>query len=267
MTIHQGGSPSRVHLVETIHRIPRVSAGEEFRTRLREEFVSGTFRHGRGSGSAARPFVTTMLATAAAACVIALATAFLNTGPAWRVASVTGTGELRVDGRPVTLIALGSHAARLRPGATLEVPDSAQVDLELPGLALLQVVGGSKATVPGSPGRWFARTMAFSLERGEARGSTGPGFAGTRFIITTPEAQARIAGTTFAVIRNRDASCVCVLEGGVAMITGASTDTVRAGFRRSVFRDGRPPLLEAILPMETMKLTMLRAQAEQRLRR
>ena len=267
MTIRQGTSPSRDQLAETIRRIPRVSAGEEFRARLRGEFVSGTFRRRAVGGSAARPFVTTMLVTAAAACVIALATTFLNSGPAWRVATVTGAGELCVDGRPVTPGALGSPAARLRPGATLEVPDSVQVDLELPGLALLLVVGGSKVTVPGSPGRWFARTLTSSLERGEVRGSTGPGFAGTRFTITTPEAQAGITGTTFAVIRNRDASCVCVLEGAVAMNAGASTDTVRTGFRRSVFRDGRPPLLEAILPMETMKLTMLRDQAEQHLRR
>jgi hypothetical protein len=51
------------------------------------------------------------------------------------------------------------------------------------------------------------------------------------------------------------------------MINNASAATVYAGFRRSVFRDGRAPRVEPIRPMETMKLTMLRAQAKQELGR
>jgi hypothetical protein len=47
------------------------------------------------------------------------------------------------------------------------------------------------------------------------------------------------------------------------MVGVASADTVWAGLRRSVYRDGRAPKVEPILPMETMKLTMLRAKAEQ----
>lgn len=260
---------SRELLAERIRRMPSESARMEFRARLREEFVRGAIRERPGSGSPGRSVVTAARITAAAACVTALwlVAAFLNAGPSWRVGAVTGTGDMRVDGRPVRLEALGTPVARLRPGATLEVPDGLQLDLELPGIALMQIVGGSKVAVPGSPGRWFARSLTSSLEHGEVRVSTGPGFAGSRVTIATPEIHARVTGTTFAVIRNQDASCVCVLEGGVVMLAGAASDTVHAGFRRSVFRDGRPPLLEAILPMETMKLSMLREQAASSLRR
>ena len=76
-----------------------------------------------------------------------------------------------------------------------------------------------------------------------------------------------VKGTTLAVFRLPDASCVCVFEGEVAMLGGGHDDTVDAGTRRTVYRDGRPPLLEPIRPMETMKLSMLRDQAAQALER
>ena len=49
------------------------------------------------------------------------------------------------------------------------------------------------------------------------------------------------------------------------MQSGALSEVVLEGTRRSVFRDGSAPLVEPIRPMETMKLSMLRDQATREL--
>jgi ferric-dicitrate binding protein FerR (iron transport regulator) len=172
---------------------------------------------------------------------------------------------VQIDGRPTSLNAPAEIARRLHSGARVLLPADAQLDLRLPEMAVIQLVGGSHATLPSRPGRWFARSMVASLDAGEIRISAGPAFRGARLEVVTPEARAIVTGTTLAVLRQADASCVCVLEGRVSMIQDGSTATVYAGFRRSVFRDGSGPRVEPIRPMETMKLTMLRAQAEQAL--
>jgi ferric-dicitrate binding protein FerR (iron transport regulator) len=205
-------------------------------------------------------------ASAAAAAALVIIWLF-NPGPAWRISAVTGTGMARIDGAPVSLLDRGTLADRLRPGAEVVLPADAQLDLELPGLALMQITGGTRAVLPGSPGRWLGRALTASLGSGEIRIATGPGFAGTRMSVATPEMRAVVTGTTLAVLRDSSASCVCVLEGRVTQTAGGAADTVGAGFRRSVFRDGGRPLLEPIRPMETMKLGMLRDLAEHALAR
>ena len=204
------------------------------------------------------------MAASSAAVILALAWMH-NAGPAWELTGSSGSGMVQIDGRPTPLDAPAEIARRLHSGADVLLPADAQLDLELPGIAVIQLVGGSHATLPGRPGRWFARSMVASLDTGEIRISTGPAFRGTRLEVVTPEARAIVTGTTLAVLRQADASCVCVLEGKVSMISNASAATVYAGFRRSVFRDGSAPRVEPIRPMETMKLTMLRTQAEQAL--
>jgi hypothetical protein len=168
-----------------------------------------------------------------------------------------------IDGQPTLLGTPEAIARRVHPGAVVVLPADAQLDIQLPGIVAIQIVGGSRVILPGSPGRWFGRSMVGSLEAGEVRITTGPAFGGCRLEVVTPEVRAIVTGTTLAVLRQPDASCVCVLEGQVAMVGVASADTVWAGLRRSVYRDGRAPKVEPILPMETMKLTMLRAKAEQ----
>ena len=254
-------------VIQAIGRMPRPTAPREFRARLRAQFVRGTMPD-RDRGASLRRSAMPWRVPAAAAgtvVVLSLVVSLLNAGSAWRVTGWMGTGDVLVDGRTVPLDVM--RGLRLRAGTVLEVPADLQLDVDLPGIARLQIAGGSRVAVPGSPGRWIARSVSAPFERGEIRVSTGPAFRGSRLTIVTPEMRAGVTGTTFAVIRNRDGSCVCVLDGSVVMAGGAATDTVHSGLRRSVFRDGRPPLVEPILPMETMKLTMLREQAEQTLGR
>ncbi len=248
----------------SLRQLPRLAANREYRDRLRSQFVRDAIpervpRKPRTWWS--RSGGLTVMAAAGAAAALALAWV-LNTGPAWELTGSSGSGMLLIDGRPTPLEAPSEIARRLHPGAHVLLPADSQLELRLPGIAVIQFVGGSDATLPGRPGRWFARSMVASLDSGEVRISTGPGFRRTRLDIVTPEARAIVTGTTLAVIRQVDASCVCVLEGEVSMLQDAAAATVSAGFRRSVFRDGRVSLVEPIRPMEFMKLNMLRAQAD-----
>jgi ferric-dicitrate binding protein FerR (iron transport regulator) len=250
-------------LQRSIRSLPRRTAHPEFRARLRAQFVQDAIPVRR------RGAATTWRITAAAASIAVILALgwFLNRGPSWTLAAASGSGAVEIDGHSVQLDAPAEIARRLRPGGRVRLPADAQLDLELPGKAMIQLVGGSSVTLPGTTGRWIGRSMTATLDAGELRGTTGPAFRGVRLTVRTPETRAIVTGTTFAVLRLPDASCVCVLEGSVAMITAGATDTVRAGLRRSVFRSARPPLVEPILPMETMKLTMLRDQARQALDR
>ena len=269
MTDLRKGTADLESVQRALNRLPRQAANREYRDRLRSQFVREAIPKRarrepyRGPSGGWRLFA---MATAAAAAILALVW-LLNTGPAWELTGSSGSGIVLIDGRPASLGAPSEIARRLHPGARVVLPADTQLELRLPEVAVIQLVGGSQATLPGSPGRWFARSMVASLDAGEVRVSTGPAFRGNRFEIVTPEARAIVTGTTLAVLRQVDASCVCVLDGRVSMLHDDSTATVYAGFRRSVFRDGRAPLVEPIRPMETMKLTMLRAQAEQALRR
>ena len=252
----------------TLSRLPRRAANREFRDQLRSRFVHDAIpaqvRSVPRTSRSAR-WGTAAIAASGAAAALAFAW-LLNTGPAWRVTGSSGSGMVQIDGRPTPLEATAEIARRLHSGADVLLPADAQLDFELPGIAVIQLVGGSHARLPGSPGRWFARSMVASLDAGEIRVSTSPAFRGTRLEVVTPEARAIVTGTTLAVLRQADASCVCVLEGRVSMIDHASAATVYTGFRRSVFRDGSAPRVEPLRPMETMKLTMLRTQAKQVLR-
>ena len=253
----------------SLSRLPRRAANREFRDRLRSQFVRdampGRVRSVPHTWWSTRWGMTAVAASSAAA-ILAFAW-LLNTGPAWKLTGSSGNGVVQIDGRPTSLDAPAEIARGLHSGADVLLPADAQLDLKLPGIAVIQIVGGSHATLPGSPGRWFARSMVASLDAGEIRISTGPAFRGNQLEVVTPEARAIVTGTTLAVLRQADSSCVCVLEGRVSMISKASAAAVYAGFRRSVFRDGSAPRVEPIRPMETMKLTMLRTQAEQALGR
>ena len=247
-----------------LRRLSRPLPDDAFRARLKREFVAGTMTSPAGDlvplGRTRRSMGGWFGALAAAAAIIAVSV--MNRGPQWEVRAVAGAGVVNIDGRSVALDDAPQLTRLLRAGARMAVPESAQIDLALQGYILMQVTGGTEATLPGGFGRWFGRSAEGTLESGELRVTTGPRFHGVHLLMRTPETFAEVAGTTFALIRNADSSCVCVLEGAISMSGRTSpADTVRAGFRRSVYGDGRVPRVEAIRPMEVMKLTMLRDQS------
>lgn len=243
---------------EAIRSLSTPPADPAYRDRLRQAFASGSIE----SRIRPRPRVPTVLWLAPAAAA-ALVLAFVsNQGPRWNIGGVSGSGIVVVDGFELSSTDSAALGRAIRPGARLRTSAEVQIDLLLPGVLSIQVAPGSELVIPGSPGRWFARTSSGRVTEGEVRFVAGSRLRGGSLRITTPEARVDVTGTTLSVIREPSATCVCVLEGVVHMSPeGGPATAVRPGTRRYVYGDGRPTLVEPIRPLEVMKLTMLRDQA------
>ena len=193
-----------------------------------------------------------------AACAAAAACLMLVVGdvrPAWRTPGPLTATHVRIDGSAAT------PGSRWRDGALIETAPDEPMDIELSGIARFQLAGGTGFRLPARPSRWMAPVMAGALEYGEVRITTEPGFHGARLTIRARIVDAIVSGTTLAVLGSPDSTCVCVYEGAVTVRgTLGVIDTVRAGTRRTEFRDGRKSVIEPIRAMEIMKLQMLRAQ-------
>jgi hypothetical protein len=241
----------------------------EFRARLRQEFVDGTLGGGEAGGAVAArrigPAGFGLIGLAIAASLLVLYFV-MPAGPRWDVVGGAGEGTITVGDRTVP----AARAAELLPpslppGTRIRVEGDAMLDLATPGVISIQMAGGSSLEVPGRTRRWLGGTFAGSVTGGEVRFVTGPDFAGQRLELAAPAARVLVTGTTFAVITDDDSTCVCVLEGEVTMdgVDGTRAVVV-GGTRRSVFRETGKVLEEPILPMERMKLQMLRDGAAER---
>ena len=247
-----------------------------FRARLRHEFASGTLATGqedasRGVGpgrivplpAVRRATRSPWLRSAAVAAAVVLAVVAgvaLNTGPAWRVAAVSGTPTLTVDGRTVPTGDAAALSASLVPGAVVSVPEDGVLEILSPRTIAVRMQGGTEAIVPPVPGRWFGRTVRGSIRVGEWRISTGAGFHGARLAVSTPTAHVEVTGTTLAVICEPKGTCVCVHEGRVRVgRSAADMITVSSGHRRYVYADtSRSPLEDVMLPHERPALERFR---------
>jgi hypothetical protein len=230
------------------------SADPGFRDRLGRQFAEGDL-------PPAEPrHATRVLPWLAAAAVLGVVAAFLlfaDRGTSWQVANPRTEGTVEIDGVVVPRSQLAERA--LRPGTRIRVLAAPDIELVLPGTVMLQITPGTEMTLPGMPRSLGRRGFVSEFVSGEARVTSGAGFAGTRLGFRTQEAHIEVTGTTLAVIRDSVATCVCVFEGTVSIGTGPDTlAPVGAGLRRSIYRDGRPPFTEEIRPMERMKLEMLR---------
>ncbi len=230
---------------DAVRALPRVPAGAAFRAQLRERFTTGALESSAPVRVLRRPWhhgtgvrwAGAALAAAAAFVVVMGA----NRAPEWRLESVQGDGLVIVDGAPVPTAHREDLARRMKPGAFLKLPSNVQLELVSRGELAVQVTGGTHASVPSLPGRWFSRRAIAEVQEGEIRVTTGRDFHGARLRVDTPEARVAVVGTTFAVICEPAGTCVCVMEGRlrVGARAGAMSDVV-AGRRRYVFADGRP---------------------------
>jgi len=234
---------------------------EDFRAKLRSQFVSGTLE-----GTSPKvlpgprwrgPHVVALFGVAAAC--IALVVWLGGQAPPWQWRGTQGdAGQILVSGHAVDPADPAAAEALLRPGATIRTTGSMQVDLELKNRLSVQLAPGTEMTVPEWPHRWFGGDATCQVTEGEARFVTGPGFGDSRLLIRSTVASIEVTGTVLAVIAASDSTCVCVLEGKVTMVDLDGSETsVPAGMRRSISRTGTP-VTEEILPMERMKLEMVR---------
>ena len=201
------------------------------------------------------------LTTLAARAVTSDGVAHANRAPQWKLESVHGDGIVIVDGAPVPTAHAEDLARRMRSGAFVQLPAGVELELVSRGTLAVQITGGTHASVPSLPGRWFARHAAAEVREGEIRVTTGSAFHGARLAIDTPEARVAVVGTTFAVICEPAGTCVCVMEGRLMVgARGGAMSPVMAGHRRYVFADGRPEESAEMRATEHEPLGDLRAR-------
>ena len=272
-------TPAEARAREAVRSLSRPQADSAFRARLKREFEAGSItspyaRRGRRSSEQAPSWESGMgrvvrgrwarwapLAWAAAAAFLIMSVIGLNRGPRWEVSGVTGAGIAVVDDRPIPLEHREQLLQALHPGARIQVPIGAELEVTAPGDLMIQATAGSEMVLPKSPGRWFGRQAVAEIRRGELRITTGSGFHGARLAVITPEARVEVTGTTLAVICEPRGTCVCVFEGRV--LVGARSGTmepVTSGRRRYVFKDGRPPEMAEMRGAEREKLGTFRGR-------
>ena len=278
--IHDDSNPadldhgSSLELRKSIRSLPEDRPDPNYRARMREAFVRGDVtampkRSARpGSSAPLRSPLRYLVAGAAvAACIVAAVV--WNRAPTWSFVSVSGSGNIVVDG---TIFAATDHAewkSRLNSGARVETGDDVQLELRNDDACFLVYTPGTSATIPARSSRWRTQKMNLSVEQGEVRATTGPGFDGTILEFATEEASVIVTGTTVAVIRNAEGTCLCVLEGTSTIKPTSSVDGLRvpAGRRYAVTPHSSSQTLEPLSDMETMKLGMLRDRGNELLSR
>lgn len=200
---------------EALGALPSVRPDTAYRQRVSFAFVSGSLK----STVRRRPFLARMelwttIAAAAALVVVAFA---LNRGPDWRVIEARGAGTVVVDGKAIAI--QGADLSRaIRRGAHVTLANGAALDVVAPGMLAVNISGGSDMVLPEAPNRWWSRASHGRVNVGNAFISTGGAFHGATLEMATPEAVARVTGTSLAVLRDREAgTCVCVMEGLVVV--------------------------------------------------
>lgn len=266
---------------ELIRSLPGPEGEPAIRERLRAEFMAGmpgaenpavdaAARAARSAGSGGRdgvpdgrrrviPFRVGLVGLAVAASLLALFFLWPR-GPQWTVTGVTGEGFVTVAGATYRAEeAMEKMPSRLPPGTLVSAEGGVMVDLMTPDFLAIQLAPGSEMETPGGVEQNDPSKLVGRVTRGEVRFVTGEKFRGSRLELETAAAQVIVTGTTFAVITDPDTTCVCVLEGTVTMVgPGGKAAAVEGGTRRTLYRGTGEAHLEEILPMERMKLQMLR---------
>ena len=220
-----------------------------FRSRLKQEFMSGRFGAPRVPAPHRPWFTRPVLWLPVAAGLLVAAGLFANRGPDWRVVSVHGDGRIRVGDASFAPEERERIAAALRRGGALGIEGAVTLDLVAPGVLAVAIGPGTHMVLPATPGRWWSRAMRAHVTEGDAYFTTGGSFHGARLTVSTPEVQVVAVGTAFAVLRHPDGSCVCVMEGRVRVAKPSGRDAVDVpeGMRRVVGVDGGAetlPILE-----------------------
>ena len=170
----------------------------------------------------------------------------------WVVVDLHMADEVLVAGRPPVI------GAEVEEGAVQTTPCS-EVELSLQDRLRLRFLSDARADLPPGPGRWFGRSRTLRVDKGEVYGSTGGAPLDFRLWIETDETRAVLAGTTFAVIRLEDATCLCLYDGRISFLPRGAETAIElpVGQRVFIYNDSRPLRFEPLDGRERMKLQML----------
>ena len=264
-------TPEELRLQEAIRGLGEVRPDDAFRDRLRAAFVSGDI-DAEGAPDSADNVVpldrggNRRRLFAAAIPVMAAIVAFLfflGGNPGWELKSVTGTGNIVVDGQAVDAADIDALAGLIGPEAHIVVPATAELELILGEVMVFGIIRDSDVTIPAGPGAEGA-TFTATVTHGELLVKTGPAFPGEHLLILTSEGRIELTGTTIAVNKGDGFTCVCVLEGTARIGKDtADLEEVTAGFRKVMFSDGKPSIIVDIEPGHEKDLNDFEARNEE----
>lgn len=217
-----------------------------FRARLRQEFRSGHFEPRRSQPPVPWFRRPPALIPLAAGALLALGL-YANRGPDWQVIGAHGEGRAHVGATSFGAADMRALAAMLRRGGHVRIEGSLTLDLAAPGVAAVSLGPGGDARLSATPGRYWGRALTCALASGDAYFTTGRAFRGAALEVSTPEVRVRAVGTSFAVLRHANGSCVCVMEGRVRVAAAGDPAgeavEVPEGMRRVVGTDQRAETL------------------------
>jgi ferric-dicitrate binding protein FerR (iron transport regulator) len=210
--------------------VPRADA--DFRARLKAEFMAGAIAERIPEAAEAppqapariiafpRPFFARpafWVSAASAAAALAIVVGIGNRGPDWQVTMAKGDGEVIVGAQHISMHDPKAIAAALARGGRVQLPVGNTLELVAPGEVAVRMTRVTDMTLPASPNRWFARDVQVAVRRGDTFYSTGRAFHGAKMHVSTAQANVLVTGTSLAVLSNEDGTCVCVMEGRVAV--------------------------------------------------
>jgi hypothetical protein len=191
------------------------------------------------------------IAAAAAIAILVGAVAYVGMQPSsqWFVTDLVEAEGIATVARPSEI------GDAMLPGSVSTGAES-ELEIQLGRELRFRMLAGTTIELPRPPGRWFARSRTIRLTAGEIYGTT----SGAKFPleIETPEATARLLGTTFAAFRTEEGTCFCLWSGGIEVspADGSPSKLVPTEHKYYVYKDGRPSEVMPIDDMERMKLSM-----------
>jgi ferric-dicitrate binding protein FerR (iron transport regulator) len=239
-------------LMATLRRLPPAVASSEARERARLAFLAGAVQdEAPPKRVEKRRSRWAAMLMAAALGVLAVALYGWQSADQWVVLDVVEAGGITVEGRSM---AVGESFG----SGTVVVAAGSELELQLGNSLRVRLLEGTELELPSGPGRWFGLGRSLKLDSGEIYGTTGGQKLGFDLAFVTDELSARMTGTTFAVFRTDEASCVCLWVGGIDVTSAASGEVVSLEplSRVWIYRDDRAPEVLPLSDMETMKLQM-----------
>jgi ferric-dicitrate binding protein FerR (iron transport regulator) len=239
-------------LVRLAGATPVTAPSADARERARRAFLTGRDDVLPIEEARRRPGPAAFVPLALAASLLAVVVWGLQPEERWTVLETTGSEGARLSSAPAEV------GAEFDGGVAATRADS-ELDVQLGGTLRVLLNSESRAVLPRGPGRWLGKSRRLTVEEGEIFGTTQGQSLGFELTLVTPEAEARILGTTFAVTRNEHGPCFCLYDGEIE-VTPRDSDPVHVPMkmRIQVYADGsRAPEIVDLTEMERTKLRMI----------
>lgn len=246
-------NPDAQKALTALARLPRSQASETARERARLAFQHGV-APAVGRPAVRRPSRRWMgLLMAAALGVLAVFIVGSMPTEEWVVLDIVNPDAVVAPSDGTLAVGMQLAAGRVVTG-----PES-EMEVQLGSSLRFRMMPGTALELPRPPGRWFGRSRRLPLTSGEIYGTTGGRKLGFDLAFESDELRANLVGTTFALFRTDEASCVCLWEGGIVvtpLVGSEAAITLDPQQRVWVYKDGRQPEILPLSDMERMKLQM-----------